>query len=112
MASGTSPGNTTNESQRAPSQSGRTHTHHFDKKLYNLDSLPTDVCEQVKLRRSDKRLMTKEEMVPFEPEDTDSTEDESGNGLNRHISHFILPDKVIMRDGNFFKLFAEKIPDK
>ena len=112
LMTGASPGDANEESRRTQSQSGRASAHSFDEKNYNLDSLPDVVSERVTIKRDKTRLMVKSEMVPFELGDNESTEDESESGLKRCVSYFVPPNKVIMRDGTFFRLHAEKIPDK
>ena len=72
---------------------------------YNVNSLPTDVRDRVNMKNiKQDRVMTRDDMKPFISLTPNMSQDSTGMTMRREMYHFIVPDKIITRDGTFFKL--------
>lgn len=73
---------------------------------FNLSTLPPDVKRRVEAKRSDARLLTKNEIdVCFHV----GTQE---NPQKTCVSYFAPPNKLITRDGTLHNLYAGRTPDK
>ena len=81
-------------------------------KNFNVESLPPDVKKRVYDRRNRSYMMPHTDMVPFKTNVPDKLSDPLGNTMRTTVSHFVVPNILITRDGYMFRAYTEKAIEK
>jgi hypothetical protein len=81
-------------------------------KNFNVESLPKDVKKRVYDRRNRSYMMPHTDMLPFATDMPDMLSDPFGKTMRTTISHFVVPNILITRDGYMFRAYTEKAIEK
>ena len=79
---------------------------------FNMSILPDDVKKRIERRGDNNSLMTRKEMVPFKTTKKDIYADPSGNTYITQNYHYMIPNKIVTRDGTVFKVERTSKMDK